>query len=116
MTIWGTGTPRREFLHVDDLADAAVHVLTHYDDDIHLNVGVGEDIAISDLADARRRGRRMARSDRLRHVDAGRHAAQAARCAPPPVARLVAVRSRLRDGIESTYAWFVEHLGSARGT
>jgi GDP-L-fucose synthase len=50
VTIWGTGTPRREFLHVDDLAHAVVHVLLKYDDDTHLNVGVGKDISIGELA------------------------------------------------------------------
>lgn len=48
--VWGTGTPRREFLHVDDLADALVHLLVHYDEAEHVNVGAGEDIAIGDLA------------------------------------------------------------------
>lgn len=48
--IWGTGTPRREFLHVDDLADACVHLMRSYSDDPHVNVGSGEDIAILDLA------------------------------------------------------------------
>ena len=49
--VWGTGTPRREFLHVDDLADALVHLLVHYDGAEHVNVGAGEDIAISELAE-----------------------------------------------------------------
>lgn len=49
--IWGTGTPRREFLHVDDLADAAVYLMHQYSDGQVINVGVGEDIAIRDLAD-----------------------------------------------------------------
>ena len=48
--IWGTGTPRREFLHVDDLADACVFLIKTYSDDEHVNVGSGEDIAIVDLA------------------------------------------------------------------
>lgn len=48
--IWGSGTPRREFLHVDDLADACVFLMTHYSDMDHVNVGSGDDIAISDLA------------------------------------------------------------------
>ena len=47
--MWGTGTPRREFLHVDDLADACVHVFQHYSQDEPINVGCGEDIAIRDL-------------------------------------------------------------------
>jgi GDP-L-fucose synthase len=50
MTIWGTGTPRREFLHVDDCADALVHILKIYSEDEHINVGSGEDLAIAELA------------------------------------------------------------------
>ena len=49
--IWGTGTPRREFLHVDDLADGCVFLLKHYSGEEHVNLGSGQDIAISDLAD-----------------------------------------------------------------
>jgi GDP-L-fucose synthase len=49
--VWGTGTPRREFIHADDLADAAVFCLRHYSDEPHLNVGVGEDISIRELAE-----------------------------------------------------------------
>ena len=48
--IWGTGTPRREFLHVDDLADACVFLLQDYSDEEHVNVGSGKDIAIIELA------------------------------------------------------------------
>ncbi|MDE8650487.1 GDP-L-fucose synthase [Novosphingobium album (ex Liu et al. 2023)] len=50
MTIWGTGTPRREFLHVDDLADACVFLMERYSGDSHVNVGSGSDIPIRDLA------------------------------------------------------------------
>jgi GDP-L-fucose synthase len=50
VTIWGTGTPRREFLHVDDLANACVHLMNHYDGEEWLNVGCGEDLMISELA------------------------------------------------------------------
>lgn len=49
MTIWGTGTPRREFLHVDDCADALVFLAKHYSGDQHINVGAGEDISILEL-------------------------------------------------------------------
>ena len=49
ITVWGTGTPRREFLHVDDCADACVHLMKTYSGDGHINVGSGEDITILDL-------------------------------------------------------------------
>ncbi len=51
VVIWGTGTPRREFLHVDDLADACLFLMTHYDAAEHINVGTGEDLSIRELAD-----------------------------------------------------------------
>jgi GDP-L-fucose synthase len=50
LIIWGTGTPLREFLHVDDCADALVLLLKTYSDALHVNVGSGEDISIGDLA------------------------------------------------------------------
>jgi len=49
--IWGTGKPRREFLCVDDLADALVHLMKVYSDEMHINVGTGEDVTIADLAE-----------------------------------------------------------------
>lgn len=50
VVVWGTGTPRREFLHVDDLAGAAVHLMQHYSGEDIINVGVGKDISIAELA------------------------------------------------------------------
>lgn len=50
ITLWGSGTPRREFLHVDDAAEALVFLAEHYSDSLHINVGTGEDIAINELA------------------------------------------------------------------
>ncbi|MFD1612619.1 GDP-L-fucose synthase family protein [Sphingomonas tabacisoli] len=50
LTIWGSGTPRREFLHVDDCADACVHLMSHYSDDQQVNIGSGSDLTILDLA------------------------------------------------------------------
>jgi GDP-L-fucose synthase len=50
VTVWGTGTPRREFLHVDDLARACLHLLEHYDEPEPINIGVGEDLSIRELA------------------------------------------------------------------
>ncbi|UOQ70026.1 GDP-L-fucose synthase family protein [Hymenobacter cellulosilyticus] len=51
VTIWGTGTPRREFLHVDDLADACLHLMLHYQEAAPVNVGTGRDISIQELAE-----------------------------------------------------------------
>jgi GDP-L-fucose synthase len=50
VTLWGTGTPRREFLHVDDLAAAAVFLMEHYSEEQFINVGTGEDVTIRELA------------------------------------------------------------------
>jgi len=49
--VWGTGTPRREFLHVDDLADACIHLIQTYDGEDHVNVGTGSDVSIRELAE-----------------------------------------------------------------
>ena len=51
VTVWGTGRPRREFLHVDDLADACVFLMEHYDEPGPINVGFGDDVAIAELAE-----------------------------------------------------------------
>lgn len=51
VTVWGTGTPRREFLHVDDLARACMHLLEQYDDPEPINIGVGEDLPIREIAE-----------------------------------------------------------------
>jgi GDP-L-fucose synthase len=49
--VWGSGTPRREFLHVDDLADACLFLMEYYDDEQHINVGTGVDLSIRELAE-----------------------------------------------------------------
>lgn len=51
VTLWGSGTPLREFLHVDDLADALVFLLTHYSGELPLNVGSGSEVSIRELAE-----------------------------------------------------------------
>ncbi|WP_108880557.1 GDP-L-fucose synthase [Anderseniella sp. Alg231-50] len=52
LSVWGSGTPLREFLHVDDLADAVVFLAKHYSGDRHINVGSGEEVSIRELAEA----------------------------------------------------------------
>jgi GDP-L-fucose synthase len=51
VTNWGTGTPRREFLHVDDMAEACLHLLEHYDGPEQVNVGTGADVSIREIAE-----------------------------------------------------------------
>ena len=105
--IWGTGSPMREFLHVDDLADACLFLMEHYSDDGHINVGTG--VGPLDPR-ARREGPRRRvprRRAGVRHVQARRHAAQGARrhrsCATSAGAR----RSTSRPA-SSTYQWFLD--------
>jgi len=112
--IWGTGTPRREFLHVDDLADACLFLMRRYDEAEHVNVGTGEDLTIRELAETVRdivypeaklvfdpskpdgTPRKLLDVSRL-HGLGWRH------------------RIGLRDGIESSYRWFLENHDHARG-
>jgi len=51
VTLWGTGSPRREFLHADDLGRACLFLLERYDEDLAINVGVGKDVSIQELAE-----------------------------------------------------------------
>ncbi len=106
LTIWGTGTPRREFLHVDDCADGLVHVLKHYSGYEHVNIGSGEDVTILELAEtvcevvgfngeivkdtSKPDGtpRKLMSADRLREMG-------------------WAPKIGLKDGIAQTYQWFL---------
>jgi nucleoside-diphosphate-sugar epimerase len=75
VTVWGTGTPRREFLFVDDLADACVFALEHYTGESHLNVGSGEEVTSQMLASSSRKSSiTRATSSSIRRVLTGRHA------------------------------------------
>jgi GDP-L-fucose synthase len=108
--IWGTGSPRREFLHVDDLADACLFLMERYDGAEHINVGTGKDLSILELANLVR--------------DVVYPTAQLVfdRTKPDGTPRkLLDVRRlhqlgwrhhiELRDGIETTYEWFLESEG-----
>ena len=66
LAVWGTGTPRREFLHVDDLADACLFLMQHYRESDIVNVGVGQDLTIRELAELLASGDRLPGSDQLR--------------------------------------------------
>jgi GDP-L-fucose synthase len=114
VTVWGSGRPRREFLHVDDLASACVFLMRKYDDEPHINVGTGEDLSIRELAEM------------IRDVvyPQAQIVFDTSRPDGPPRKLLDISRLRalgwsptisLRSGIESTYRWFLEHQADARG-
>jgi GDP-L-fucose synthase len=106
VTVWGSGTPRREFLYVDDLADAVCFLMERYDSPEIINVGCGEDVTIAELAELVReivgfRGRLV--FDRSKPdgtprklLDVGRLSALGWRA-----------RTRLADGVAATYAWYL---------
>ena len=107
VALWGTGTPRREFLHVDDLASAACFVMENYDQPEPLNVGVGEDLTIAELAKI------VARVVGY----SGRIAFDSSRPDGTPrklldVSRLTSLgwrpRIGLEEGISATYSWYCE--------
>ena len=113
VTIWGTGTPRREFLHVDDLADATVHLLRHYDEERLVNIGCGRDLPIRELAELIAE---VVGFEGFLEFDTSRPDGTPRKLLD--TARLErsgwTPRIGLRDGIESTYAWFLEHVDHAR--
>ena len=107
VVIWGTGTPRREFLHVDDLADACVFLMHSYSDEKPVNVGVGEDISIRELAELVARvvgfeGKII--NDTSKPDGTPRKLLD--------VARMTTMgwraRVRLEDGVRSTWEWFTQ--------
>jgi GDP-L-fucose synthase len=114
VTVWGTGRPRREFLHVDDLADACVFLMNHYDEAMHINVGTGEDIAIAELADM---VRRVVHPKATIVFDTSKPDGAPRKLLD--VSRLHALgwrhRMSLGEGIEHTYSWFLANHASARG-
>jgi GDP-L-fucose synthase len=104
--IWGTGTPRREFLHVDDLASACIHLLEHYSEPLHINVGTGTDISIGELAEM------------IAEVVGFRGSLKFNRDKPDGTPRKCTDNSRLRalgwqpktdlrSGLKQTYDWYV---------
>lgn len=111
VTVWGTGTPLREFLHVDDLARACLYLLEHYDEPAPINVGVGEDLSIRELAEL------------VADVVGYEGELQFDTSKPDGTPRKLLDVSRihslgwraqigLRDGLEQTYAWYQEQLAS----
>jgi len=113
VTIWGTGMPRREFLHVDDLARACLYLLEHYSSEQTINIGTGEDISIRELAEL------------VRDIVYPKASLEFDTSKPDGTPRKLLDVTRahqlgwqhtigLIDGIRSTYDWYVSHLDSLR--
>ena len=113
ISVWGSGRPMREFLHVDDLADALVFLAKEYSGEGHLNVGSGEEVSIRQLAEtiARVVGYRGTLQFDLSKPDGTPRKLS-------DVSKLQAMgwrhRTGLLEGLESTYAWFVENDAGVR--
>jgi len=114
VTIWGTGSPRREFLHVDDLADACLFLMRHYDAAEHINVGTGEDLTIRELAEL---VRDIVHPQARLVFDSSKPDGTPRKLLD--VSRLHALgwrhRISLADGVASSYRWFLENHATARG-
>jgi len=108
VTLWGTGAPRREFLHVDDLADCCVFLMQHYNEDRHINVGTGQDLSIRELAEM---VRAVVYPEAELAWDSSKPDGMPRKLLD--VSRLHALgwthRVELAEGIASTYRWFLEH-------
>jgi GDP-L-fucose synthase len=113
VVIWGTGSPRREFLHVDDLADACVFLMDRYGDAPHINVGTGEDLSIRELAEL---VASIVYPSATLTFDTSKPDGMPRKLLD--VSRLHALgwkhRINLRDGIASTYQWVLEHQSTLR--
>ncbi len=112
--VWGTGAAMREFLHVDDLADACLHLMNEYSDAMHINIGTGADLSIRELAETIRA---VVHPDAELRFDTSKPDGT-------PRKRLDVSRLRetgwepticLQQGIEETYAWFLANINDARG-
>ncbi|HNY29705.1 MAG TPA: GDP-L-fucose synthase [Fibrobacteria bacterium] len=113
VVIWGTGTPRREFLHVDDLADACLYLMDRYDSGDIVNVGTGEDVTILELAQIVKEAVGFQGEIVL---DASKPDGT-----PRKLLDVTKLRSMgwmhsigLREGIQGTYRWFIENQSSIR--
>jgi GDP-L-fucose synthase len=111
VVIWGTGAPLREFLHVDDLADACVFLMDHYDEPQHVNVGSGEEVSIAELA------RLVAEAvgyEGALEFDASKPDGTPRKLLDSGRLGALGWRSSiaLRDGISETYDWFCSEMST----
>lgn len=114
LAVWGTGTPRREFLHVDDLADASVFLMRNYELDEPINVGVGTDLSIAELAAL---VARIVGFEGAIEFDTSRPDGTPQKLLD--TSRITQLgwgaRIPLNDGIRSTYNWYLAHRDDLRG-
>jgi GDP-L-fucose synthase len=110
--IWGTGQPRREFLHVDDLADALLFLLEHYSEESHVNIGWGEDVTIAELATLI--AEVVGFKGRLRYATEKPDGSPRKLLDVSLMNRLGwRPKIELREGLADAYRWFVEHAAPA---
>lgn len=113
VTIWGTGKPQREFLHVDDLADGCLFLLEHYDSAETINIGTGEEVTIQELA---QQIRTIVHPEAELQFDTTKPDGTPRKLLD--VSRLHALgwrhRLSLREGLEQTCAWYLDHIASTR--
>jgi GDP-L-fucose synthase len=111
VTLWGSGTPRREFLHSDDLAKASLFLLENYDDDIAINVGFGEDFSIKELAEM---VSEIVGFSGLIDWDSSKPDGTPRKLLD--VSRITKLGWKpviqLRQGVSDTYEWYVNHAAS----
>ena len=113
ITVWGTGTPRREFLHIDDLADACLFLLENYDQPDLINIGCGEDATIRELAET---VCDVLGFDGSLEFDAGKPDGTARKLLDISKIKSLGWSPKipLRDGIADAYDWFIKNQSTAR--
>lgn len=114
LVVWGSGTPRREFLHVDDAADALLHLMTYYSGDTHVNVGSGSEITILELANLI--GGVVGFKGRIL-MDASKPDGTPRKLLD--TCKLASLgwqpKIGLEEGLASSYRWFASHFGQEGG-
>jgi GDP-L-fucose synthase len=111
LVIWGSGAPKREFLHVDDAADALVHLMTHYSDTSHVNVGSGTELTILELA---RLVAHVVGFNGELVTDPSKPDGTPRKLLDASLLRSLGWRSKigLKEGLAGTYAWFAQRFGA----
>jgi GDP-L-fucose synthase len=111
VVIWGSGSPRREFLHVDDLADACLFLMRHFDDEAHINVGTGEDLTIRALAEL---VGKVVYPEAQFEFDTRKPDGTPQKLLDVSQLRELGWKHHydLQSGIEMTYSWFLENMDS----